>query len=488
MALPQTPNQSPPPEASTSPLQSFGGGAGGMQVASQVSPAAGLLKTVLGAAGQVLGERELNQAAQALGGVQGVMKLSQAVQNGSIASATGGVTGGAGAAAAVSAVLSILAQETGNQDLAMAAQALGMAGSATSTGLAVGSALTGAAPAAAGVAGGTAGTGLAITTAGLGTALGAGLAPVAAGLLASEIANLISPGSAPSLSDALGHRSITGDYNRFLPDLMMNQGHQNQALQTLAKALPLVQSKEELGQLMNSYRNFIGSTTELELPAATSPYDLNTIPGVGERTHGQDTTPIDWTTQEQRGQGIIDALYAQLPGNDLADASALSGEANMRLWEQFQDRSQTAPIWHPGAPGTPGESTGEGFTPDLPAISPGYYQAWSPEASSTGSIRYGQPGYNYEGSGFPMPGQNIGTPTPYWQAAQAPPPPQGRTVPGTEAYQPSTIDQTGGMRAGIGSPLTQQRSALAGASGGKVNSNITQGLAGQTGFVPARSA
>jgi hypothetical protein len=96
-------------------------------------------------------------------------------------------------AAAVAAALGAIADATGNQDLGKAATALGdVAGGATTAG----SVAAGLAPTLAGEAAAETGAGV-----GVGAGAGAAFAPIAGMLIATSIANLIKPGSAPDLSD-----------------------------------------------------------------------------------------------------------------------------------------------------------------------------------------------------------------------------------------------------------------------------------------------
>jgi hypothetical protein len=347
-------------------------------------------------------------------------------------SLAGGLGLAGGGAAAAAAILGLIAQATGDPEIAKAAQAAGMGVGALglgSTGASLASSLapllgtvTAAAPTgvAAGLGTGAA-TGLATGgAAGLGTAAGAAFAPVAAGMLAASIANMINPDSAPEISD-LWTGGKSDPYQTFNQELAQNVGQQDTAFQTLAQALPYVQTQEELGQLINSYKNYLQSTTGIQLAeAADNPYQLAAIPGVGPVTHGQQTQSRDFGPQQQALQAKIDQLSGVLPGQRITalygqPGGGLEGEANMRLWTQFLNREANAPYYDPGGPAVSYSSGGEGGTTDVAARPAGF----SGIRQSPDALAYGQEGYNYAGSGFPEPGKYVGSISPYWQQIQA---------------------------------------------------------------------
>lgn len=335
----------------------------------------------------------------AQGGAPGLAAGAEGATSG-VGGAIGGATAGAGGLAAI---LGLIAQLTGDPNVAKAAQA---AGAATSAGSLAG---TGAA-----AAGGFAG-------AGLGTAAGAAFAPIAALTLASAISGLA--GGEDPVGEGIGEMMAgSPKYQSFVPELMRNEGQQGQAFQTLAKALPLVQSKEELGQLLNSMKNYVTSTTGAPLTGGPEGiYNLQTIAGTGPVTHGQQTPSIDWGAETAGMQSVIDQLLPLLPGNEITagygqPGGGLEGDAAMRLWSQFMNREQTAPLYQPGAtPGTPGLQVGEGMTPDMPGLAAGFHPAGEFATAGLTPVAYGQPGYDYAGSGYPAPGQFVGSVSPYWQ-------------------------------------------------------------------------
>jgi hypothetical protein len=242
-----------------------------------------------------------------------------------ITSILGGVTAGAGVTGAVGA-------GAGLGSLAGGAAGLGSA--IGSGGAMAGAGITGTAG---GVAGAGAGGGLAAGAAGAGAAL----APVAAAMIAFSIANMLDPGSAPDISD-LWTGGRLDPYLTFVPELMQNVGRQRTAFDTLTQALPYVQSQEELGQLINSYKNYTQNVTGIQFDDAIgNPYQLDAIPGVGPVTHGMATQPVDFGPQQQALQRQIDALLGVLPGQRITalygqPGGGLEGEAYRRLWQQFR--------------------------------------------------------------------------------------------------------------------------------------------------------
>lgn len=384
----------------------FGGEFAGTPLLPGSTVIPGTDQPVIGSLGGSLADvlRDPSVANLATSGTAGASAAPGAVE-GAAGSGAGGALGGVGAGAgAAAAVLGLIAQATGNQDLAKAAQSLGAAGSAAGTADAVATA----------VPAGVAGAAVPATA-----AVGAAAAPVAAMTLGWSIANMLNPGSAPDVGDLFtGGRP--DPYQTFVPTLMGNESSQGQALNSLSQALPYVQSKEELGQLLNTYRNYVQTTTGIPLEDTGGVYGLSTIPGVGPVTHGQQTTPVDWGPTTQGLQTVINQLAQQLPGQAISDSTGLSGEAGMRLWSQFLDREKVAPTYVPQdvAPSVLGQ-VGEGGGQQLPGVTRGFYGAGDLARAggqdTTGALTYGQPGYDYAGSGFPAPGQYVGSISPTWQ-------------------------------------------------------------------------
>jgi hypothetical protein len=134
------------------------------------------------------------------------------------------------------------------------------------------------------------------------------------------------------------------DWMEFVPKLYENAGTQGEGFQMLLNALPYVKSKEELGQLLNTQKNWVSSITGIPLSVfggADSPYSIQTIPGIGPETHGQETTPVDWAETSAAFQQLIDIYKSMLPGTEITGGygtaeGSLSGEAVGRLWNQFR--------------------------------------------------------------------------------------------------------------------------------------------------------
>lgn len=275
------------------------------------------------------------------------------VPSGVSGAASGLGTAGLGAGAA-GAILGLIASLTGDQTLGKAGGALGAAGGALGTAGALTSALT-AAPAVAaaptiGAASGALGASSALG--GVATGAGAALAPVAAMMLIGSIANMIDPDSPAAALDMFSGsgnpmETLAGDYHTFTPELLQNVGRQGTAFGTLGQALPYVQNKAELGQLLNTYRNYLGTTTGITPEgfgglegADPSVYSLGKIPGVGPVTHGQQTPTVDFGPQTRALWDQLSQLYGVLPGDPITaqygqPGGGLTGEAARRLWQQF---------------------------------------------------------------------------------------------------------------------------------------------------------
>lgn len=134
------------------------------------------------------------------------------------------------------------------------------------------------------------------------------------------------------------------EWMNFVPELYQNAGQQGIGFSTLAAALPYVQTKEELGRLINSYKNYVQMTTGIAFTdAVNDPYRLAAIPGIGPSTHGQDTTPVDWSQPQTQLQMFIDGLLTILPGEKITSSYGADYpggglslfEERLRLWDQF---------------------------------------------------------------------------------------------------------------------------------------------------------
>jgi len=400
----------------------------------------------IAAEGGAEGLRGLGQMTPGAGAVPSGV---EAVPGAGAAGALGTVGGGA---AAIGAILSLLAQATGDPELAKAAEATGVAGNVVSLG-GTAAALPGMISAASTLAPtATAGAG-ALGGAGLGAvggAAGAALAPIAAFMIYDALTGGKYMGSAM--------KSTLGDYSSFTPELMQQAGRQGGAFGNLEAALPYVQSKEELGQLLNTYRNYLGTTTGITPESYGSiegapgdVYSIGKIPGVGPVTHGQQTPTIDWGPRTQALMDQVSQLYGALPGEPITakygePGGGLEGPAGIRLWEQFL----------PGRPGAPAYSPGWSpvtYGPNNELVrsaggAPGFYSPSSLTAQGTTGISYGEPGYDYAAAGWPEPGQYLGQVSPYWQQLQA-----GRQAAGSPVA--SQIDQMIAGRAPAGAGLAE---------------------------------
>lgn len=423
--------------------------------------------------------------------------LNLGSEAGSVASgAAGGIggsgitTGGIGAGAgAVAAILGLIAQQTGNKELAQAASALGAAAGVGTTGASIAAA---ASPAVASA------LGMSAASAGLGAAGGVAAAP----FLIASIWHMIDPENSPDIMDMFGAGSDNPDpYYKFAKKLGQNESQQGRAFQMLQQALPYARSKEELGQLINTYNNYLATTQDAPVTmgpgggtspgkgipfnyAGMNPYEIGYIPGATGFEHGGGATgrtgpSADWGPISTTLQNLTNYLKTSLPGTELGMGyTGLTGEAATRLWNQFTDRTQTAPKYSPtGWAGTTvgGESVGQGETPviNIPGFEKGVVSGVSPDTSyyaPPGSLlSYGEPGYDYAAAGLPEPGQYFGTQSDAFKALQAAPQtPQGFATLGTNssATAPAGPGQAGGQKsnlqgtlgfAGLTGPLNEIR-------------------------------
>ena len=343
---------------------------------------------------------------------------------GAATGAMGGLGTGASGAGALAAILGAIAAQTGNKDLGMAASAIGDVAGVAGTAAAAPGAIAGAAGAAGGAGVGSAAAG---GLSAIGGAAGLAYAPVAAALLIDSIMQMAGSKDAPNLIGSAMEGSM-GNYPFFNKGLIQGEGQQGQALRTLQEALPYAASKEELGELLNTYKNYLSTTTGDPLTGGGEGiYDVQTIPGTGPMTHGQQTPSFDWGPQTKSLQDEVNALRGVLPGEDLtktyAEGGGLQGPDAMRLWTQFLDRGTVAPEFLPNdiAPGIinagmPGEANTPGFAKGF--YNPYQLSVGGNEAMNQ-ALRYGQEGYDYAGAGFPEPGKFFGSVSPEYQALVA---------------------------------------------------------------------
>jgi hypothetical protein len=203
------------------------------------------------------------------------------------------------------------------------------------------------------------------------------------------------------------------DYATFGNRLGWNQGQQGVALNALAQALPYAESKEELGQILNMYRNYAGTTQNAPLTPPSGVYNVTTIPGMSGSEHGGSGPGVDWGPATAGVQNMVDWYRQQLPGSDLLDLTTYptAHGDQVRLWQQFLDREGTAPPYSPGIPAFSYGGDGEyGFERQVPAIPVGPNYGANPMGGPPLGIPYGQPGYDYASVEWPEPGQFFGTP------------------------------------------------------------------------------
>lgn len=306
-----------------------------------------LLTSLLGGGPQALG-REV-----AAGGAPPSDIFSPDVMGGAVPGQASGASGALGTAGAagltLSAILNIAAQATGDPDLKKAAQAAGVGTGALGIGSTIASLapLIGMAPGAAvptGVAAGLgsgAAAGLpAAGTAGLGTAVGAAALPIAILSLVDAIGPLVGKdegtlGLGRAVSEMLA--PTMGSYWTFPKQIAQSMGTVGSSLNTLSQALPYVQSKEDLGQLLNTYKQAIAGPNDWTVGqqfGSADPYQIGFLPAAGGSSHEGGLT-MDPNPEVQRLQLLVDALDAALPGANIgAGPGATQGPAT-DLWNQI---------------------------------------------------------------------------------------------------------------------------------------------------------
>lgn len=267
-------------------------------------------------------------------------------------------------------------------------------------------------------------------------------------------------------------------------------GMQSTGLGGLYASLPYVQSKEELGQLIDAYKKYIatggGYTGEVGgYGVGSKPYEIPGLPGAGGTRH-------EWNIQFDNklwgpAQVAINDLLKQLPGSEYAGGSTLDPNSPAgQAWSYYSNPrrvqggayNQTKLFEAAEAPQAtwdyisahPGTALGQQVSdPGSDNSLGGYGRTLTP----------GMEGYDYS---LPGAAPNISAlpVTPYWQSLLT-----GNPVPGTPDYMPSpqfgTIGQTGGSRIGIGGA----QSPLVGGQPAQVSPDITQGVQQKqtTGFV-----
>ena len=247
------------------------------------------------------------------------------------------------------------------------------------------------------------------------------------------------------------------DYQKFAGKLQGNESQQGQGLSILQQALPYVQSKEELGRLLNTYRNYVSTTQDAPMTPGADPYQLTTISGMTGTEHGGHGPGVDWGPMTEGLQAQINQYKEALPGEVITawygePGGGFQGDDLMRLWTQHTDRERTAPKYVMSD--IPGYtlSTGEGEMTVDP-IARGFYGQYV----SSDALRYGQEGYDYAGSGFPEPGQFVGERNPLYASLF-----EGGGVPtGPQAPGPG-FGQVAQVAMGPGAPGDSQAMSLGG--------------------------
>jgi hypothetical protein len=137
-----------------------------------------------------------------------------------------------------------------------------------------------------------------LTTLGTGLAAGNPGGQIALDTLAAP--DIIASNIMSNVIDPMFHPSEA--YTSFPERVGETAGHEDQALRALAKGLSMVQSREELGALVNEYKKMVGQSVG-GYGKDSGPYDIPMLPEIGARTHEQHTTPTDFASITRRWSG-----------------------------------------------------------------------------------------------------------------------------------------------------------------------------------------
>ncbi len=202
------------------------------------------------------------------------------------------------------------------------------------------------------------------------------------------------------------------DWMKFPSEVGQTAGLESQALKALMEGLPYVQSQSQLSDLIGAFRNTVGQRVG-GYGEGADPFTIPALPEVGPRTHGVATTPTDFASIVPGTQNLINALRSILP----ATATGSAADPLMRDFTQFLNRRDVAPtevltndpIALAAYQRYPGQfaAGNQIYLQGGPAYDSG--QPYTPQ-----TVQYGDPGYDYEASHFPAPGQFFGSISPYW--------------------------------------------------------------------------
>lgn len=382
--------------------------------------------------------KALIEGTAGFGGAPSASSLGELGINTSLPS-TAGATGAAsalgsnlglagGGAGVVAALLGLLAQQTGDENLGKAAQALGAVASGATTAGAVTTAI--AAPAAAGI----------------GTAAGAAFAPIAAMMIASMISGLA--GGEDPVGEGIGEmmEPLMGDYWKFAPKLSETLKTENQSLNSLANALPYAQSQQDVQQLIDMFVKEVGGRVG-GYGEGAAPFTIPNLPGAGGSAH-EGKQVADFGPQVNALNDALKVLKGFLPETGGGNAA--------QLWNQ--SRTQVVPASEGPLQVTMPDGSIQYMTPSdytawynqmaIPMLQAGMYV---PEYLGN-TVAFGQPGYNYEGAGLVAPGNALGQPSEAWQqmiSSRSSQSPAAESTPESTSRSAELSDITAALRSAL---------------------------------------
>lgn len=137
---------------------------------------------------------------------------------------------------------------------------------------------------------------------------------VAVPLILDSIFSMMSGDETAGIMGGLMTGGLQDPYLHFATKLGENETQQGQGLQYLYQALPYAQSQQDLQNIIASYKKFVpGGNDGLKQFMGSDPWTIGVIPPEGSTTHGQKTTPQDWSGTGQKLQTMINGLRASLP-------------------------------------------------------------------------------------------------------------------------------------------------------------------------------
>lgn len=142
------------------------------------------------------------------------------------------------------------------------------------------------------------------------------------------------------------------NYTRnFFGNLKATNTSIGKSFETLARGLGGATSQEDLAQLVDNFRSQVhdetgieaygmphGPGTEGQQYRRSGPLDIPGLPGVGAKTHGQPTTPVDWGSTRAAALESIQRIARQLPSG---------GQTTIPSWASVNQPTTTSQFTPP---------------------------------------------------------------------------------------------------------------------------------------------